>query len=484
MWRGLMAMIGAGAWVLAACSGNGHGAADLGGAADEVQGDSATIVDTADAGAETEPGDVRADVSLPADLPAEDAPIDVPMDIFHSEDAGEDAGCEGACVGVECGPDPAGCGRVCGECSEGRECESGACVCVGGTVPCSAACCAAGESCVPGVGCCVPSCDLRECGDDGCGGSCGDCESPGELCVEGACAVVACGGVSCPEHPDGDWTVTCNERGYCEYARVGGGPYDAEIYVPPGAFTMGTTPESCPVRESAEFSATCAWASPEVDVTFENGYFIAKYEVTIGRYRECVADGICSDFNGDGMYCFYGWDDEGNDQYVFDVYSDDHPAVCVDVYGAMNYCIWIGGHLPSEAEWERALKAESEVVYPWSGEERPDLCGEVACCNCTAGNLEAVGAMPGDVSAVGARDMFGNGSELVADCWIPSHDGAPTDGSARTGCESPEFVGRGGSFRTPAELLFTAARNPATGSPSGLQGFRCSRDLTDIGRGR
>jgi hypothetical protein len=76
-------------------------------------------------------------------------------------------GCVPACDGRFCGDD--GCGGVCGDCAEG-------------------------EVCTPGGRClvdpCVPACDGRECGSDGCGGMCGACEN-GELCVEedGQCRV-------------------------------------------------------------------------------------------------------------------------------------------------------------------------------------------------------------------------------------------------------------------------------------------------------
>ncbi|MEC8023759.1 MAG: agmatine deiminase family protein [Myxococcota bacterium] len=75
--------------------------------------------------------------------------------------------CEPSCDSKECGDD--GCGGSCGSCAAGSSCNaSGVCV----------------EAC-------SPSCDGKNCGDDGCGGSCGTC-SAGESCVEGQCAPTAC----------------------------------------------------------------------------------------------------------------------------------------------------------------------------------------------------------------------------------------------------------------------------------------------------
>jgi hypothetical protein len=72
----------------------------------------------------------------------------------------ETASCTPECSGLECGDD--GCGGSCGFCATGETCRSGTC-----------------------QGC-VPSCTDRVCGDDGCGGSCGTCAA-GTSCVDGAC---------------------------------------------------------------------------------------------------------------------------------------------------------------------------------------------------------------------------------------------------------------------------------------------------------
>jgi hypothetical protein len=56
-----------------------------------------------------------------------------------------------------------------GRCGDGGRCVSGRCV----------------QHEDPGT-CCQPLCDVRECGDDGCGGTCGDCLD-GEPCIGGTC---------------------------------------------------------------------------------------------------------------------------------------------------------------------------------------------------------------------------------------------------------------------------------------------------------
>jgi len=73
--------------------------------------------------------------------------------------------CIAACMGRECG-DP-GCGASCGTC------------------PMNELCSAAGQ-CVPKDPGCVPQCDGKQCGDDGCGNVCGNCPNP-EDCQNGVC---------------------------------------------------------------------------------------------------------------------------------------------------------------------------------------------------------------------------------------------------------------------------------------------------------
>lgn len=70
-----------------------------------------------------------------------------------------DAPCIPDCVGRQCGPD--GCGGSCGDCDATRVCRGGNCIC-------------------------EPDCAGRQCGDDGCGDSCGECEV-GSVCDGGKC---------------------------------------------------------------------------------------------------------------------------------------------------------------------------------------------------------------------------------------------------------------------------------------------------------
>ena len=108
--------------------------------------------------------------------------------------------CHPSCDGRDCGDD--GCGGLCGSCAQG-------------------------EACDPTGACCAPMCEgadneVRECGSDGCGGSCGAC-AEGESCgMDGRCVepcAGACDGKVCG--PDGCGGLCgvcdaiCTDAGQC-----------------------------------------------------------------------------------------------------------------------------------------------------------------------------------------------------------------------------------------------------------------------------
>ena len=119
--------------------------------------------------------------------------------------------CLGSCANKSCGDD--GCGGSCGVCTGGETCSgSGECVCtdacpLGGTQcdasgllhcekPAGQECaswvltaCPDDQECVGGSCVCVPDCDGKACGADGCEGSCGECGASA-ICDAGACVCV------------------------------------------------------------------------------------------------------------------------------------------------------------------------------------------------------------------------------------------------------------------------------------------------------
>jgi eukaryotic-like serine/threonine-protein kinase len=97
---------------------------------------------------------------------------------------------------------------------------------------------------------------------------------------------------------------------------------------------------------------------------------------------------------------------------------EDHPIVAVSWDGARAYCAWVGGRLPTEAEWEYAARGPEGRVYPWGDVQLRGRanCAESDCAD-GFGLTAPVGSFSEGASWVGALDMAGNVWEWVGDWY-------------------------------------------------------------------
>ncbi|MBI5487286.1 MAG: formylglycine-generating enzyme family protein [Deltaproteobacteria bacterium] len=172
-----------------------------------------------------------------------------------------------------------------------------------------------------------------------------------------------------------------------------GSPGADEICIPGGSFLMGS-PDG--FGDPDEWPQHTVWVPP---------FYIDRYEVTNAQYRQCIADGYCPAVPDS---CAEEYRDPARSEYPFNcMISRTTPA-------AVAYCTYVGGRLPTEAEWEKAARGTDGQTYPW-GEEAP-TCDRVGSLmpGCP-GETGPVGSHPDARSPYGVEDMASGIGEFVLD---------------------------------------------------------------------
>jgi formylglycine-generating enzyme required for sulfatase activity len=117
-----------------------------------------------------------------------------------------------------------------------------------------------------------------------------------------------------------------------------------------GEFLAGSDPALAPYARPNE--------SPQHLVRVE-AFQIGRYEITNDQYARCVQAGACGPPSDMPLH-----QDPGH---------SDHPVVNVNWQNGYDYCAWIGGRLPTEAEWEYAARGgPSTQGFLYAGSDNPD----------------------------------------------------------------------------------------------------------------
>jgi len=175
------------------------------------------------------------------------------------------------------------------------------------------------------------------------------------------------------------------------------------------------------------------------------------------------------------------WENPGFEQ------TDEHPVVCVSRDDALAFCKWVGGRLPTEAEWEYACRAGTTTAFPW-GE---DPAGGEGWCNIADQTIQKAFGKYGDAApwsdgyvytspvgsfkpnSWGLYDMVGNVGEWCSDVF--GSDAGPTSGPQSA--TEQDYIRRGSSWGNSTFACRSAFRLPLPGEMrSNTCGFRVAVD--------
>jgi formylglycine-generating enzyme required for sulfatase activity len=217
-------------------------------------------------------------------------------------------------------------------------------------------------------------------------------------------------------------------------------------------------------------------AKPPHRVTVET-FRMAKTLVTNSQYKACVEAGACTPAHfSDGSCWFFKGGVPARGTLPASFQADEQPVVCVDWAQAKAFSEWVGGRLPSEAEWEYAARSGGkDWNYPWGDDAA--TCGRaVMDLGCGLNSPWPVCSMQKGNTEQGLCDMAGNAAQWLQDWYHDSYSRAPADGSAWNSSAGSARVVRGGSWRHGADFARSAFRAfSPPGDSVGYLGFRPAR---------
>lgn len=311
--------------------------------------------------------------------------------------------------------------------------------------------------------------------------------------------------------------VTVKAEFQAEPEVIPGGEYGIEVVkIIRGTFLMGS-PESEPNRENGYLDGDFD-GIPEFypernneiqhEVTLTKDFWMSKYEITNAQFAEFLnakevptatlqvqpwqparTIGYCTWGENEGKVLVHDsstssatypnmglvWDGE---QWVSGEGCENYPATFITWYGATEYAAWVGGSLPTEAQWEYAARG-GMAEKPFGIGDGTKLTSELANFFAPAPYDVALGGQYEDweqeildkstpvgsyePNAYGLYDMHGNVSEWCSD-YYGQHYGSEVAGTAATDPVGPETgeweyrVTKGGSFYELSPFCRSAVR--------------------------
>ena len=216
-------------------------------------------------------------------------------------------------------------------------------------------------------------------------------------------------------------------KGTAKPVDLGGGVTLEVVYVPPGEFMMGSTPEERAWATGIEGGATPGTARESYEgearsTRIKHGFWMGRTEVSVGQFKQFVEEfgyvtdaekpgGVtqCFDPEWDGYHLttdvVHPWKSMAGKSWRDPNWGfpqrDVHPVVCVSWNDGRAFCQWLTKRerqagrlpedleyrLPTDAEWEYACRGGCPRTFFWWGNEIEEGEGRL--------NISAIDLLPG-----------------------------------------------------------------------------------------
>ncbi len=295
-----------------------------------------------------------------------------------------------------------------------------------------------------------------------------------------------------------------------------------------GTFLMGPDIDAVR-RDTPELYEEFADALPRHGVTFQEDFWVSKFEITFDQWDACFfgRDKTNVDAEGNPIGCMTQPYDEGWGR-------GDRPVINVSWNQAQEYLRWLSRQtgknirLLTEAEWEYMARGGDEapsqhIPYAFTDDlgtliqynpvaepsafhanyqprhvqdeeraceyrrrtvpqyftETPNIADQLSDCSRIKGSRQIFFPYINNANPLGIHFVHGNVWEWVQDCYVAGYQGGPFDGSAREleeqedGVECPKRVLRGGSWGSASHAIRVDYRNNRSPNlKSNAVGFR------------
>ena len=226
------------------------------------------------------------------------------------------------------------------------------------------------------------------------------------------------------------------------------------VLIPAGEFEMGSALEEARAAfddatlRSSMLEEHVFMAETPKHAVYLDAYYISKYPVTNAQYRAFVeATAHKPPYDTERKQSIW-------EQPAFS--DPQQPVVGVTWFDAAAFCDWVGGKLPTEAQWEKAARGTDGRTYPW-GNQPPNR--KIAAYSKYVGYPVKVGSYPENVSPYGVMDMAGNVFEWCRDAYNAAfYRHSPPKNPVYLSRGKTDYVIRGGAFDYGTPFLRSALR--------------------------